>query len=87
MLISCVGMVIIHPTMAVRSSSFLLFSSLIAGRLFTVFYAPFGLAFIFSTMNSFATSIIKSAEESALERIHTNPEQNRVGYLMRDNDD
>jgi hypothetical protein len=36
------------------------------------------LAFIFSMMNSFASSIIKSAEETALERIHTNPEQNRV---------
>jgi hypothetical protein len=51
---------------------------LVAGRLFTVFYSSFGLAFIFATMNSFATSIIKAAEESALERINTNPEQNRV---------
>jgi hypothetical protein len=29
-------------------------------------------------MNSFATSIIKAAEETALERLHSNPEQNRV---------
>jgi hypothetical protein len=53
-------------------------SILLAGRFFTIFYASFGLAFIFSMMNSFATSIIKAAEETALERLHSNPEQNRV---------
>jgi hypothetical protein len=68
---------IIRQIMEVLNSSIFALS-LIAGRLFTVFYASFGLAFIFAAMNSFATSIIKAAEESALERINTNPEQNRV---------
>lgn len=79
-------MAILAQTMTVRHLFLLACATylgcVVEGRLFTIFYVLVGLVYIFSIINNFAQSIIKAAEEKALEKLDDDPTDDKVGFVF-----